>query len=50
MDDFLRNNSNLSEEERRHIARRMIEGYKKMGPLNRELASRNASNLDQLSD
>ncbi len=38
MDEYLRKNEKLSEEERRQIARKMIEGYKKMGPLNRELA------------
>ncbi len=38
MDEYLRKNEELSEEERRQIARKMIEGYKKMGPLNRELA------------
>ena len=29
---------NLSEEERKKIARELIEGYKKMAPLNRKLA------------
>ncbi len=38
--DYMRNKQELSEEEKRQIARQMIEGYKKMGPLNRELAKK----------
>ncbi len=38
--EYMRKRSELSEEEKRQIARKMIEGYKKMGPLNRELAQK----------
>lgn len=38
--EYIRNKKELSEQEKRQIARQMIEGYKKMGPLNRELAKK----------
>ncbi len=50
MEEYLKKQRKLSEKERRHIAREMIEGYKKMGPLNREIAQKVTFNSEEGTD
>lgn len=46
MSDNLRERSSLSEEEKERIAREMIQGYRKMAKLNKELAEEGLGNRD----